>query len=91
MDWSLFWDAFGAIGTTAGSLITAIAVVVAVVQYKQPLIKKIRITVSTSFPVYEHGLGESCLCISLATQAYVLLLLLISILILEGKTLLLII
>ena len=31
MDWSLFWDAFGAIGTTAGSLITAIAVVVAVV------------------------------------------------------------
>lgn len=33
MDWDLFGSAFGAIGTTVGSLITAIAVVVAVYQY----------------------------------------------------------
>lgn len=66
MDWSLFWNAFGAIGTTVGSLITAIAVAVAVVQYKQPLIKKLKLTVSTSFPVYDNGLGESHLCVSLS-------------------------
>ena len=36
IDLTIFWDAFGAIGTTLGSLITAIAVVVAVYQYKQP-------------------------------------------------------
>lgn len=41
MDWNIFWAAFGAIGTTIGSLITASAVVVAVKQYKQPL-KKIK-------------------------------------------------
>ena len=33
MDWNLFWSAFGAIGTTFGSLITAVAVIVAVYQY----------------------------------------------------------
>ncbi len=66
MDWSIFWTAFGAIGTTVGSLITAIAVLVAVIQYKQPLKKRIKITVSTSFPVFDYGLGESYLCISLA-------------------------
>ena len=43
MDWSIFWEAFGAIGTTIGSLVTAIAVIVAVVQYKQPFLKKIRV------------------------------------------------
>ena len=32
MDWNLFWSAFGAIGTTVGSLITGVAVVVAVKQ-----------------------------------------------------------
>lgn len=43
MDWNLFWNAFGAIGTTIGSLITAIAVIVALMQYKQPLLKKISV------------------------------------------------
>ncbi|MDP4119608.1 MAG: hypothetical protein Q8876_00920 [Bacillota bacterium] len=66
MDWSVFWNAFGAIGTTIGSLITAVAVVVAVVQYKQPLIKKVRITFSTAFPVYDYGLGESFYCITVS-------------------------
>lgn len=54
MDWDLFWTAFGAIGTTLGSLITAIAVVVAVRQYRQPLIKKVKIRFNSAFPV---GLG----------------------------------
>lgn len=49
MDWMLFWTAFGAIGTTVGSLITAIAVVVAVVQYKQPLRKQIKITTGWAY------------------------------------------
>ena len=66
MDWQLFWTAFGAIGTTLGSLITAIAVVVAVIQYKQPLKKQIKLTVGTSIPVYGKELGEDCLSISLA-------------------------
>jgi len=48
MDWSIFWEAFGAIGTTIGSLVTAIAVIVAVVQYKQPLLKKIRVKFNLS-------------------------------------------
>lgn len=54
MDWNLFWTAFGAIGTTLGSLITAIAVVVAVRQYKEPLVKRIKISFTSAFPV---GLG----------------------------------
>ena len=58
MDWQLFWTAFGAIGTTLGSLITAIAVVVAVIQYKQPLKKQVKLTVGTSIPVYGKELGE---------------------------------
>lgn len=65
IDWSLFWSAFGAIGTTVGSLITAIAVIVAVIQYKQPLIKRLKITASTSIPVLNNELGEEHLCISL--------------------------
>ena len=66
MDWQLFWTAFGAIGTTVGWLSTAIAVVVAVIQYKQPLKKKVKLTVGTSIPVYGKELGEDCLSISLA-------------------------
>ena len=41
MNWNLFWSAFGAIGTTIGSLITGIAVIIAVKQYRQPLKKAI--------------------------------------------------
>lgn len=52
MDWDLFWSAFGAIGTTVGSMITAIAVVVAVYQYKQPLKKRIRITFNSGLIVF---------------------------------------
>lgn len=50
-DWSLFWTAFGAIGTTLGSLITASAVVVAVRQYKQPLVKRLKIEFTSAFAV----------------------------------------
>lgn len=60
MDWSIFWSAFGAIGTTAGSLITAIAVVIAVKQYKQPIEKRISVTHGTSFPVMSNNtLGDT--------------------------------
>ena len=66
MDWQLFCTAFGAVGTTLGSLITAIAVVVAVIQYKQPLKKQVKLTVGTSIPVHGKELGEDYLSISLA-------------------------
>ena len=46
MDWNVFWNAFGSIGTTVGSLITAVAVVIAVKQYKQPIEKKLIMKVS---------------------------------------------
>lgn len=52
MEWDLFWNAFGAIGTTMGSMITAIAVVIAVYQYKQPLKKRIRISFNSGIIVY---------------------------------------
>ena len=55
MDWQLFWTAFGAVGTTLGSLITAIAVVVAVIQYKQPLKKQVKLTVGTSIQCMEKN------------------------------------
>lgn len=51
MDWNIFWSAFGAIGTTIGSLITAIAVVVAVKQYKQPITKLIKVEFNSSIAV----------------------------------------
>lgn len=66
MEWNIFWEAFGAIGTTIGSLITAIAVVVAVVQYRQPITKKIKITTGTSIPVYDNRLGDNYFCITIA-------------------------
>lgn len=56
MDWNLFWNAFGAIGTTVGSLITAIAVVVAVKQYKQPLKKKVKVSHNFAYPVSFDGI-----------------------------------
>ena len=68
IDWSLFWNAFGAIGTTIGSLITAAAVIVAVIQYKQPLIKRVKITTSTTIPFRGNELGERHLCISLMNK-----------------------
>jgi hypothetical protein len=51
-----FWTAFGAIGTTAGSLVTAAAVIVAIRQYKLPLRKKLHIKFSRSriIPAYDN-------------------------------------
>ena len=51
-----FWTAFGAIGTTLGSLITAGAVIVAVRQYKLPMRKELKIVFSRSliFPPIEN-------------------------------------
>ncbi len=43
MNWEIFWSAFGAIGTTIGSLLTAGAVLIAVKQYKQPLEKIVKV------------------------------------------------
>ncbi|MCI9403654.1 MAG: hypothetical protein HFF04_08290 [Oscillospiraceae bacterium] len=66
-DWNLFWTAFGAIGTTLGSFITAIAVVVAVRQYQEPLVKRLKIGFSFAFPVYsDNHLGADLFCISVA-------------------------
>lgn len=69
MDWNLFWSAFGAIGTTVGSLITGVAVVVAVKQYKQPLEKKIVVSYGTTLPIMtDNSMGSKaeteiiCLC-----------------------------
>lgn len=46
MDWNLFWNAFGAIGTTVGSITTACAVVIAIKQYKQPLEKQVEVNMT---------------------------------------------
>lgn len=67
MDWNVFWTAFGAIGTTLGSLITALAVVVAVKQYREPLVKRLKIGFSLAFPVYpDNHLGIDLFCISVS-------------------------
>ena len=55
MDWNLFWSAFGAIGSTVGSVATAIALIIAIRQYKQPLVKRINISYSTAFPVMANN------------------------------------
>lgn len=65
MDWILFWTAFGAIGTTLGSLITAIAVAIAVRQYKQPLVKRLKIEFSSAIPV-GLGIDNELFCIGVS-------------------------
>ena len=47
-DWNLFWNAFGAIGTTVGSIITAIAVIIAIQQFKQPLTKRLKVVFTSA-------------------------------------------
>ena len=66
MNQEIFWNAFGAIGTTLGSIITAIAVIIAVAQYRQPLRKKLLINVGTAFPVFDGFLGDDFYSISIA-------------------------
>lgn len=66
MDWNLFWSAFVAIGTTLGSLTTAIAVVIAVRQYKQPLTKRINIETNTALMTSKNGLSGFYFSISLS-------------------------
>lgn len=53
-NWNLFWNAFGAIGTTIGSFITACAVIVAVKQYKQPFVKEIKIDFTLAMVNFEE-------------------------------------
>lgn len=65
MDWTVFWTAFGAIGTTVGSLITAGAVVVAVKQYKEPLIKRIKIEFRSAIPI-NLGVDAELFCITVS-------------------------
>lgn len=55
MDWNIFWTAFGAIGTTIGSLITATAVIVALLQYRQPLLKKIELEFTGALADFGNG------------------------------------
>ena len=61
-----FWNAFEAIGTTVGSFITAIAVVVAVIQYKQPLAKRVNINISTAIPIFDIFPKEAYYCFSVS-------------------------
>ena len=67
MNWELFWSAFGAIGTTLGSLITASAVIVAMKQYKQPLNKVIEVGFTSAMPLF---LGQSIhlYCVSIKNK-----------------------
>lgn len=66
MAWNIFWSAFGAIGTTLGSVVTAFAVVIAVIQYRQPLRKKLKITVATGLPVINNELRENVYCVTIS-------------------------
>ena len=68
MDWNLFWTAFGAIGTTIGSLTTAIAVVIAVKQYLQPLEKHIVVTMTSALSWDEMGRPLDFYCISVKNR-----------------------
>ena len=69
MDWNLFWNAFGAIGTTVGSLITAIAVVIAVKQYKQPIDKVIKVEFTSALSIDENsGKPLEFYCISVKNK-----------------------
>lgn len=67
MNWNLFWNAFGAIGTTIGSLITAIAVVVAVKQYMQPLEKRVKVEFSSAVSNY-LGKSKVFYCVSVKNR-----------------------
>ena len=69
MDWNIFWSAFGAIGTTIGSLITAGAVVIAVKQYKQPLKKVIKVEFTSAVSLDEiSGRSLYFYCISIKNK-----------------------
>lgn len=69
MDWNIFWSAFGAIGTTIGSLITAAAVVIAVKQYKQPLKKVIKVEFTSAVSIDEISRRSLCFyCISIKNK-----------------------
>lgn len=68
MDWNLFWNAFGAIGTTIGSLTTAITVIVAVKQYKQPLKKMIKVEFTSAISCDENGRPLEFYCITVKNK-----------------------
>ena len=69
MDWNIFWSAFGAIGTTIGSLITASAVVIAVKQYKQPLKKVIKVEFTSAVSIDEISGRSLCFyCVSIKNK-----------------------
>ena len=54
----LFWTAFGAIGTTAGAIATAIAVIVALWQVKHAEKKKLRLVFSDDMKMVTEGSSE---------------------------------
>jgi len=69
MDWNIFWSAFGAIGTTAGSLMTAVAVIIAVKQYKQPLRKSIKVEFTSAISADElSGMPLCFYCITIKNK-----------------------
>lgn len=68
MDWNMFWNAFGAIGTTVGSLTTAFALIVAVKQYKQPLEKLIKVEFTSAVSCDENGRALTFYCIKVKNK-----------------------
>lgn len=55
IDWTLFWTAFGAIGSTVGTIITAVAVIIALWQTKYPYKKNLKLSFSDCTRV---GIGD---------------------------------
>ena len=51
MDWTIFWTAFGAIGSTIGAFCTAAAVIVALWQTKVSYKKKVKITFTDNITI----------------------------------------
>ena len=65
----MFWTIFGAVGTTFGTLVTAIAVIIAIHQYKQPIIKGISIRFSLGLPLMDNNtLGKELFVISVSNS-----------------------
>lgn len=68
-DLEIFWTIFGAVGTTFGTLVTAIAVIVAIHQYRQPIKKGLNIRFSTGFLVMDNStLGDNLYIISVSNS-----------------------
>ena len=64
-DWTLFWTAFGAIGSTIGSAATTIAVIVALWQTKYPYKKNLKLKFSDSTKIVSERNSNLPMLVSL--------------------------